>query len=163
MELHNPMRTIHQNPLNQLARGSQPTLPRSRMLRTPTEHNGGGFWDRVVGWTKRPFSSGPPPLTSLWASAGRVQQSTRVGSTVPTRAPKKNYFAHCGGLSRLRAFATGGEGGISCQVKFAVVNFAVGNFAEPRGFCVANFTVVNFAGTPRNVDVCRASLELDIQ
>ena len=30
----------------------------------------------------------------------------------------------------------GGEGGISCQVKLAAVNFAVGNFAEPPGFCV---------------------------
>ena len=47
----------------------------------------------------------------------------------------------------------GGGGGISRQVKFAVVNFAVGNFAEAPGFCV-----VNFADTPRNGEVCRACL-----
>ena len=34
----------------------------------------------------------------------------------------------------------GGGGGISCQFNFAVVNFAVGNFAD----------------TPRNIEVCRA-------
>ena len=32
------------------------------------------------------------------------------------------------------------QGGISCQVKFAVVKFAAGNFAEAPGFCVVNFT-----------------------
>ena len=31
--------------------------------------------------------------------------------------------------------------------------FRCGNFAEPRGFCVVNFIVVNFAGNPKNVDV----------
>ena len=39
-----------------------------------------------------------------------------------------------------------GGGGISCQVKFAVVNFAVENFAEPRGFCVVKFHCGKFCG-----------------
>ena len=43
------------------------------------------------------------------------------------------------------------RGGMSCQIKFAVANFAAGNFAESPGFCV-----VNFADTPRNVVVCGA-------
>ena len=42
-------------------------------------------------------------------------------------------------------------GRISCQVEFAVENFAAGNFVEASGFCV-----VDFANTPRNVVVCRA-------
>ena len=42
-------------------------------------------------------------------------------------------------------------GGGSRQVKFAVVNFAAGKFAEAAGCCVANF-----ADTPRNVAVYRA-------
>ena len=46
---------------------------------------------------------------------------------------------------------TGGAGGISCLANSAVVNFAVGNFAEVPGFCV-----VNFAETTRNVVVCGA-------
>ena len=33
-------------------------------------------------------------------------------------------------------FVQGGGGGISRQVTFAVVSYAVGNFAEPPGFCV---------------------------
>ena len=42
-------------------------------------------------------------------------------------------------------FRTGGEGNfVPSQIHGAVVNFAVGNFAEPRGFCVVNFTVANF-------------------
>ena len=40
--------------------------------------------------------------------------------------------------------------GISCQVKFAVVHLALGNFAI--GFCA-----VHFADTPRNAVVCRVS------
>ena len=44
-----------------------------------------------------------------------------------------------------------GGPGISCQVEFAVVNFAAGNFEEAPGFCVGSF-----ADTPRNVVVCRA-------
>ena len=43
----------------------------------------------------------------------------------------------------------GGGGGISCRVKFAVVNFAAGNSAEAPRFCVGNS-----ADTPRNVVVC---------
>ena len=46
-----------------------------------------------------------------------------------------------------------GGGGIRWQVKFAVVNFAVGNFAKTPGF-----RVVNFTDTSRNVVVQRALL-----
>ena len=60
------------------------------------------------------------------------------------------------GLIELRSQAgsatvQGGRGGISCQFKFAVVNFAAGNFTEAPGFCV-----VNFANTSRSVVVRRA-------
>ena len=41
--------------------------------------------------------------------------------------------------------------GFSCQIKFAVVNFAAGNFTEAPGFWV-----VKFADSPRNVVICRA-------
>ena len=44
-----------------------------------------------------------------------------------------------------------GWGVITCQVEFAMANFAVGNFAQTPGFGVANF-----ADTPRNVVVRRA-------
>ena len=53
--------------------------------------------------------------------------------------------------SVLGVVASKGGGGISCQVKFAVVKFAAANLPEAPGFCVANF-----ADTPRNVVVCRA-------
>ena len=43
-------------------------------------------------------------------------------------------------------------GGITCPVKFAVVNFAVGIFTETPGF-----RVVYFADTPRNFVVLRVA------
>ena len=76
---------------------------------------------------------------STSSSVSPVGQIMRLPTTTP-----KVHGDKCGIVQE-------GGGGGACQVKFAVVNFAAGNFAEAPGCCV-----VNFAETPRNVVVCRA-------
>ena len=85
--------------------------------------------DIALKWpTSRPLTEEPPfqhPPLPQHKDLDSAGDSGRQGRSRPKSLPSV--------LLRWRALI---QGGISRQVEFTVVNFAVGNFAEPPGFCV---------------------------
>ena len=90
-------------------------------------------------------SEGPRGLHTVPSPGGREPRLGGGGGDVLQAPPLRCNQAMHGDTIR------GARGGGSCQVKFAVVNFAAGNVAEAPGFCV-----VHSADPPRNAVVCGA-------
>ena len=93
-----------------------------------------------AGCIKKCFSLVTEVPPKCLPSIHKVGQWSATGLDLGAGCIKQCHIRHQSSIACIKQYKAKyqvqGGGGVSRQVKFAVVNFAVGNFVEPPGFCV---------------------------